>query len=158
VPLESAVSRDGLSPPRRRLGIRSFGVNTGNFGRAFGSFTSDARLVRYVAVSDCDYRRGKSLSYRGRRAVAAWLRHGIADRDRLTMSRIRLLTTDPPSTYDRGAAVEYSLRTSNTLRALGFSRGIRPQLASKIGFTTHGPVRITGFANAGNDPLCRPTP
>lgn len=61
------------------------------------------------------------------------------------MSSIRLLTTDPPSTYDKGAAVEYSRRTSNTLRALGFPHGIRPQLASKIVFTRLGWVRIVGL-------------
>src|SRR6266542_3122248 len=80
--------------------------NAGNFRRALGSFTNDPRLVPKVAVSDCDYRHRKSVLYRGRRAVAAWLQQRIADRDRLTMSSIRLLSTAPPTTYDRGAAAQ----------------------------------------------------
>jgi hypothetical protein len=133
-------------------------LNAGNFRRALGSFTNDPRIVRDLGVSDCDYRRRKSVLYRGRRQVAAWLRQRIADRDRLTMSSIRLLTTDPPTTYDRGAAVEYSRRTSKTLQALGFPRGIQPKLASKIVFTRKGSVRMTVFANAGNDAACRLSP
>lgn len=132
--------------------------NTGNFRLALSSFTNNARFARDIGVSDCDYRHRKSVSYKGRQAVAAWLRQRIADRDRLTMFSIRLLSTDPPTTYDRGAAVEYSGRTNNTLRALGFPHGIRPQLSTKISFTRVGPVRIMGFGNAGNDAACVPTP
>ena len=132
--------------------------NARNFKRALGSFATDPRYERYVAVSDCDYRNHRSVSFRGRRSVAAWLRQRFADRDRLTVRSVRLLTTDPPSTYDKGAAVEYTRRTSETLRALGFPNGIQPQLATKIPLTWQGPVRIVVFANAGNDSACRPAP
>jgi hypothetical protein len=132
--------------------------NAGSFRRALSSFTDEPRIVGEISVSDCDYRRRKSVLYRGRLEVAAWLRHRIADRDRLTMSSIRLLSTAPPTTYHRGAAVEYSRRTSNTLRALGYPHGIQPRLATKIVFTTKGPVRMVGFANAGNDVGCRLSP
>jgi len=54
--------------------------------------------------------------------------------------------------------VEYARRTNNTLRALGFPKGIVPKLASKVGFTTQ-PLRIRGFANgsySGDPNFCRP--
>jgi hypothetical protein len=114
--------------------------------------------VRYLSVSDCDYRRGRMILFAGRRGVATWLRQRFADRDRLTMRSVRLLSTDPPTTYDKAAAVEYSRRTSKTLRTLGFPRGIQPKVAAKIGFTTKGPVRITALANAGADADCRLPP
>jgi hypothetical protein len=51
-----------------------------------------------------------------------------------------------------------NFKTTNTLRAIGFPHGIRPQLATKIVFTSPGAVRITQFGAAGNDAACRPTP
>jgi len=43
--------------------------NARNFKRALGSFATDPRYERYVAVSDCDYRNHRSVSFRGRRSV-----------------------------------------------------------------------------------------
>jgi hypothetical protein len=123
--------------------------NRRDLGIALAQFTDDPDFVRYVGGNDCDYRHVKVARFVGRDAVAAWLRRRFADRDHLTLSTIRPLD-------GRGAAVDYARRTSDTLRALGFPDGIQAGLATKVGFTTEGPVRITQFANAGADEGCRP--
>jgi hypothetical protein len=114
-----------------------------------------ALLAPSVNVSDCDYKNERAVSFGGRHDVARWLRRRFADRDRLTPSRI---FNENPSQPVGVVGVEYRRRTSNTLRGLGFAKGIVPKLASKVVFTTQ-PVRIRVFANGpvGGDPSsCRP--
>jgi hypothetical protein len=109
-----------------------------------------------VSVSDCDYKDVRAVSFNGRHEVARWLRRRFADRDRLTPSRI---FNENPSQPVGVVGVEYGRRTSNTLRGLGFAKGIVPKLATKVIFTAQ-PVRIRVFANGpvGGDPnSCRPT-
>jgi hypothetical protein len=112
-------------------------------------------LTPRVSVSDCDYRDVRAVSFNGRHEAARWLRGRFADRDRLTPTNI---FSENPAQPVGVVAVEYARRTSNTLRALGFSAGIVPKLASKIVFTAQ-PVRIRAFANApvgGDSNFCRP--
>jgi hypothetical protein len=164
---DASIPRSAAPPPpltsRQAHGVAVVvqfldAFNARKLERALASFSADPRFARYVGVSDCDYRHRKSVAYSRRKAVAAWLRQRFADRDHLTMQSIMFLTSDPASTYDKGAAVYYSRRASRTLRVLGFPRGIKPRGATKVGFTTVGPVRITQFANAGSDADCQPTP
>ena len=115
-----------------------------------------ALLTPGVSVSDCDYKKVQVVSADGRQEVARWLRQRFADRDRLTVARVFDENPDQPLGV---VGVEYSRRTSKTLRALGFPNGIVPKLASKVGFSTK-PLRIRAFANGpyGGDPnSCRPT-
>jgi hypothetical protein len=122
--------------------------NGGQLGPALAQFTRDPAFIRYVGVSDCDFRREKDVKVFGRADVEQWLRARFADHDRVTPSTIFPIGI-------RGAGVWYSRRTSDTLRALGFPAGIQAGLGSKVGFTTAGPVRLTTFAN--NSPIgCKP--
>jgi len=130
---------------------------------ALALFSSDPRFEKYVGANDCDYKHIESVGFRGRLGVATWLRERFADRDRMTMSSMRLIDRAPDSDVAGpspvGATVEYARRTSKTLQALGFPRGIKPQGATKIGFTTAGPVRMTQFANGpgtGDPMVCKP--
>lgn len=107
-------------------------------------------------VSDCDYRRIEAVEFTGRREITRWLKQRFADRDRLEFSRIVNENPDQPVGV---VAVEYARRASDTLSALGFRSGIKPQLATKVVFTTRGPVRIRAFANGpvgGSPESCRP--
>ena len=115
-----------------------------------------ALLTQRVSVSDCDYKNVRVVSLDGRQAVGRWLRQRFADHDRLIPARIYDENPDQPFGV---VGVEYSRRTSDTLRRLGFPKGIVPKLASKVGFATQ-PLRIRAFANGpyGGDPnLCRPS-
>jgi hypothetical protein len=103
-----------------------------------------ALLSRNVGVSDCDYRQERSVEFTGKAEVAAWLRSRFADRDRFVVRRI---VNENPEQPTGVLAVEYARRTSKSLVALGFRRGIEPQLATKVGFTSGEPPRISTFAN-----------
>ena len=126
---------------------------------ALAAFTTSPAYVGYVGVSDCDYRHGTATSFTGRAGVQTWLHQRFADRDHLTVSRIADEAVDQPI---GGVVVEYSRRTRRSIAAAGFPHGIRPKLATKVGFTTTGHVRITAFANGpgetgGKPPECRPS-
>jgi hypothetical protein len=84
-----------------------------------------------------------------------WLRARFRDRDRLTLSRIY---NENPN-QGRAAGVEFSRRTSNSLRAMGFRNGIRPRVAAKVVFTPAGRIAVFAFGPGGGNPeLCRPEP
>jgi hypothetical protein len=122
--------------------------NAGDYQRALNSFATDPD----IGVSDCDYRLEKSVRFIGRPEVERWLRDRSAEHDRLTLDRMRMI-------FDHGllvgAVIQYRRRTSDTLSELGLRGGIRPGVATKVAFTEEGPIRITQFANAGNDDVCR---
>jgi hypothetical protein len=119
---------------------------------ALGFFTTDPRFSRFVGANDCDFSRGRTVAYYRRAGVARWLRERTADHDRLTIRSIRLLGTQPA-----GAAIAYTRRSSDTLKALGLADGIQPPNETKLGLTTLGPVRFTFFTNAaGNGRPCAP--
>lgn len=124
--------------------------NAQRLREALALFSSDP------VVSDCDYRGVEAVEFTGRREIESWLRQRFADRDRLEVS---LIADENPAQPIGVAAVEYARRTSDTLRALGFRTGIEPQLATKVVFTTRGPVLIRTFANGpvgGSPELCQP--
>lgn len=112
-----------------------------------------AQLDDDIGWSDCDYRVGEAVNFRGKPRVADWLRQRIADHDQLEVQLIEEPAGDPPV-----GAVTYRKRTSDTLRALGFPDGITPKTGTKV-FLTAGGDRIQIFANgpAGGSPVaCRP--
>jgi hypothetical protein len=115
-----------------------------------------ALLTPTVDVSDCDYRRVRATAVRGRRQVTTWLRQRFGDRDHLEVARIWNTNPEQPSGV---VGVGWARRASNTLRALGFPAGIKPQLGAKVVFATTKPVRISRFANGpvgGSPESCRP--
>jgi hypothetical protein len=88
--------------------------------------------------------------------VERWLNQRFADRDYLQVGRVY---NENPETPTGGLGVEFSRRTSKTLRALGFPNGIKPQLSAKVRLTSVGVSRIAVFANGpvgGSQDSCRP--
>jgi hypothetical protein len=120
--------------------------------RALVWFTNDPRYARYVGANDCDFRNHTTVGFLGREEVGGWLKVRARDHDRFVVDHVRLIGTRPA-----GAAVTYRLRQSDTLRALGYPQGIVPDVVTKVGFTTRGPVRFTQFASASSvDRRCGP--
>jgi hypothetical protein len=114
-----------------------------------------AVLAAQPSGSDCDYRREKAFAFRGRAATVRWLRARFRDHDRLTLARI--YNENPNS--GRVVAVEFSRRTSDTLRAMGFRNGVRPRVAAKVVFTPAGRISTFAFGPVGGNPeICRPEP
>ncbi len=152
----------GAAAPRTDLSRQQAALSTlGHFFAAFNAhhpaaaltwFTNDPRYVRYVGANDCDYRTRRTVGFSNRAQVSGWLKARARDHDRLVVANVRLIGTRPA-----GAAISYRLRQSDTLRSLGHPQGIVPDIATKVGFTTRGPVRITQFASAaGTDRPCGP--
>lgn len=77
-----------------------------------------------------------------------WLRDRFADRDKLVINRV--FNENPEQASVAGA--EFSSRSSDTLRALGFQGGIQPKGVAKVVFPS--PERISVFMN-GDDTICR---
>jgi hypothetical protein len=109
-----------------------------------------ALLAANPNVSDCDYRAAEGVQFKGRAAVAGWLRQRSADHDRLTLARIFDQNPDQPVGV---AGVEYQRRTSDTLRALGFRTGITPGTTKMIFTADH---HIQWFVSGGSSGSCRP--
>jgi hypothetical protein len=116
-----------------------------------------ALMVEDPVVSDCNYATAKVVERRGRDQVSTWLGGRIADHDRFTIERIENGNTDASSA---AIGVTFARRTSDSLRALGFADGVRPQSAAKFEFTGSGTdLRIEVFANGpggGPSKLCEP--
>jgi hypothetical protein len=119
-------------------------VARGSTGSRPTTYSLGSRQAQEVAVTT------------GRRGVAAWLRQRFADDDYLGIARVWNGNAASPVGV---LAVDWKIRESATLRRLGFSRGIVPQLSAKVVFTRGFPPRIKAFANGpvGGDPsACRP--
>src|SRR5262249_53774551 len=119
-----------------------------------------ALLDDKVGWSDCDFQNISVVNLLGKTKVSDWLQKRFADHDFLAIATIELPSTEnqDPVTKDV-VGVAYRYRTSDTLKNLGFPKGIKPPLASKIVFTpTHD--RVLGFANGpygGSAEFCRPS-
>ncbi len=129
-----------------------------NFVRTYNAGDLDttlALLTDEVLWSDCDFRLGRVIALKGKPDVTGWLKRQFADHDQLEIRTIEVNDGDP--TGDRTVGLVIARRTSETLKALGFSKGIVPALAAKVNFTeSHD--RITRFANGpfgGPAALCR---
>jgi hypothetical protein len=111
-----------------------------------------------IGWSDCNYRTISVVNLTGKSEVAMYLEQRFADHDRLEIGTILNHNPDP-ETSGRALGIQYLRRSSDTLRALGFPSGIRPNGASKVVFTDTAD-RIVAFANGpfgGPRELCRPS-
>jgi hypothetical protein len=106
-----------------------------------------------TGLSDCNFRTRRIVEVRFRSGIRRWLSARFADHDQLEVSRVSALVATQPL---GNATVPYSRRSSRELRALGFPRGIRPILSTKVSFTPAGPVQIVTFGNGGDPTSCRP--
>ena len=116
-----------------------------------------APMIDDPIVSDCDYANVTVVEVRGRDQVSAWIDGRTADHDRFTVERIENGNTDASSA---AIGVVFARRSSDSLRALGFADGVRPQSGAKVQFSGSGTgLRITVFANGpggGPSKLCQP--
>ena len=120
--------------------------NAGDVAHAMSLVADD------VLGSDCDYRASSVVVISGRDSFAAWMRERAADHDRLVRGDFQAGQDGAPV-----LGMPVINRTSDTLRALGFTQGIRQQIAAKVILSSDG-LRIKAFANGpgGGDPdLCR---
>jgi len=111
-----------------------------------------------IGWSDCDYKTVALVDLVGRAQVVTYLRQRFADHDRFEIASV--WNQNPGADGALTVGVDFSLRASDTIRALGFPNGIRPAFASKVIFDSTG-GRITAFANGpygGSTDSCRPTP
>jgi hypothetical protein len=113
--------------------------NAAKLDEASVLFTDDAGL------NDCDYAAHTIVEAKGRAAIRAWLVQRFADHDRLVIARISNMNPDPNS--NRGAGVDFALRSSDTIARLGAPAGFVPDAQAKIVFDASG-QKIQGFANA----------
>ena len=124
--------------------------NAHNLQQALATFAPNA------LGSDCDYRHGRVVLFKGKREIAGWLRKRFADDDHLGIARVSNGNAAQPVGV---LAIDWAIRKSATLRRLGFPHGIVPQLSAKVVFRPGFPPRIGAFGNgpAGGDPsVCRP--
>jgi hypothetical protein len=109
-------------------------------------FPKKLRWFEADGATDCDYRRRTTRVYARRAGVVRWLKQRFADHDRLTLARI--LDQNPAQPIGV-VGVEYARRESDTLRRLGFPKGIAPQIGQKLPFHFGGgTVRFAFFALA----------
>ena len=110
-----------------------------------------------ISWSDCDYKTVALVALVGKTQVVGYLRQRFADHDQFTVADV--WNQNPDADGAQTVAVDYSRRSSDTIRALGFPGGIRPTLATKVIFDSTGD-RIRGFSNGpggGSTEVCRPT-
>jgi len=109
-------------------------------------FPKKLRSFQTNGASDCDYRRRTTKVYSHRAGVVRWLKQRFADHDRLTLGR---LLNENPAQLIGVVGVEYTRRTSDTLRKLGYPKGIVPQATMKLPFHfERGVPRFQFFALA----------
>ena len=89
--------------------------NAGQFDQAL------ALLDENIGVSDCDYQTIKNMGFAGKSEVTLWLRQRIADHDHLSVNGVFGGSAIEPTAF----GVDFSRRTSDTLRRIGFPNGIR---------------------------------
>jgi hypothetical protein len=92
-------------------------------------------LFEVDGATDCDYRQRTTKVYEHRAGVVRWLKQRFADHDRLTLAWI---ADENPAQPVGVVGVKYARRTSDTLRRLGYPRGIVPQALQKL------PLRVEG--------------
>lgn len=119
-----------------------------------------ALLDEKVGWSDCDFQNSSVVNLVGKTKVSDWLQKRFADHDFLEIATLELASIEnQDATTKDVVGVVYLVRTSDTLKNLGFPKGIKPSLASKVVFTpTH--EHVLGFANGpygGSAQFCRPS-
>jgi hypothetical protein len=118
--------------------------NRGDLKGALSFFAIARRQT--LTAADCNYRRRATEVFVFRAGLVRWLRQRFADHDRLTLGRIH---DDNPGQPIGVVGIEYGRRTSDTLRKLGFARGIVPQGGQKMPFRfVQGKVKLPFFGLA----------
>jgi hypothetical protein len=126
--------------------------NAGDLDAAL-SYVKHRRDIPYGA-SDCDYRRHTSRIYWFRKGLIQWLRARFADHDHLTISRVYA------SSQVGFVVVEFTRRTSDSLRRLGYPNGIVPQIGVKMplffegGVPTMPDFYLASPTHVGRNPEC----
>jgi hypothetical protein len=117
--------------------------NAARIEEALALFSADAN------VSDCDYASQTVVEAKGRAAIRSWLERRMADHDRLVIGRIFNMNPDS----DLAIGVEFALRSSDSIGALGAPDGLVPEVTAKIVIDASG-ERMAAFANGpgGADP------
>lgn len=170
----SASPRPGSSAtPTRAVWGQPFRVVAGQargvatvvaFLQAYNAGQVDAALALLtdeVVGSDCDYRAGRVILFRGKEQAAAWLRDRVAEHDQLLLATIETLNPDlregGPGAHV--VAVTYTRRTSDALRARGFPDGITPPAGTKVVFTlTDDRMKVFANGPGGGPPdACQPS-
>jgi hypothetical protein len=154
----SSPSALSLSPPGSGLTFTVTGSQAGavalvvRFGAAFNAARMEEALALFAEdanVSDCDYASQTVFEAKGRAGIRSWLEGRMADHDRLVIGRIFNMNPDS----DLAIGVEFALRSSDSIAALGAPNGLVPELAAKVVIDASG-ERMAAFANgpAGADP------
>ena len=92
----------------------------------------ESAISESIGVSDCDYQTIKNMGFAGKSEVTLWLRQRIADHDHLSVNGVFGGSAIEPTVF----GVDFSQRTSDTLRRLGFPNGIRFQGTAKVILTS----------------------
>jgi hypothetical protein len=107
-----------------------------------------------IVWTDCDHRTARGVQSTGKDGVAAWLRERFADHDRFEVAQVWNANPDALTVV----GVDFARRTGDTLRELGFTRGIKQSFSTTVVFT-EGNERIAHFSNGpigGSQELCKP--
>lgn len=89
-----------------------------------------ALLDDHVQIGDCDFQANEPTEFHGKENVAIWLRQRIADHDQFIIREIEGTTVS--SDGFSGAGADFSRRTSDTLKRLGYPDGITNNVGAKI--------------------------
>jgi hypothetical protein len=109
-----------------------------------------------TTATDCDYRRQTTKkTYVFRQGFIRWLRGRFRDHDRLTIGRI---FDENPAQPVGVVGVEYSRRTSDTLRKLGYPNGIVPQASQKLPLHFQGGLAKFPFFGLASPSAPTPNP
>ena len=114
--------------------------NAGDVEQVLGLFTDD------VGWADCDYEAGENVVLDEREELEAWLAERISNNDQLEVARM----WNENSTSNSVLAIDWTRRTSDDLRALGYHEGIEPDQGAVMSFSREdGQVLIGGFGTVG---------
>jgi len=114
--------------------------NTGDVEQVLDLLTND------VGWADCDYETGESVILDETEDIEAWLEERVSSNDQLEVARMWNENTNSNSVL----AIDWTRRTSDDLRALGYDDGIEPDQATVVSFRREdGEVLIRGFGTVG---------
>jgi hypothetical protein len=126
-----------------------------NFEIAYAAGQLDGALTLIadaVVVSDCDYATGQVVESKGKDETGRWLTGKFTDRDRFEVARLYKASGQPDV-----IGVVFSKRTSDSLRALGFSDGIRPPGSAKAILTGDRIASLALASRGGEVAECTPS-
>jgi hypothetical protein len=116
-------------------------INAGDVASAATMLADDA------SVSDCDFAEHSVLLFSGLAQTTQWLEARVADHEFLGIGAIYSAT----ATYTDVLGLEFSLRSSDSLRNLGAHDGIRPLLGAKVVLDDQSTIRTLALAPGGAD-------